>query len=274
MDYHSLLTMVPFFIGLGTLVGFMAGLLGVGGGVLLVPGLFYGMTAMGFDQAELMHMAVGTSLAVILPTGMSSARAHWRRGGVRVDLLKKFTPGIVAGVVIGTFVAKHVSSEELKIIFASMLVVLAIIMNIDATRYSLGDGLPAQPWPGVAGGVIGFLATMMGIGGATITIPYMTLYRVPIAQAVGTASAMGIIIATFAVIGFLSIGVGQETTLPPFSLGYINMLAWVLIVPASVLMAPLGAHYAHSLPVKTLRRIFSVFLFCMAAWMIAGLFLD
>lgn len=272
MDYHSLLTMVPFFIGLGTLVGFLAGLLGVGGGVLLVPGLFYGMSAMGFDPADLMHMAVGTSLAVILPTGLSSARAHWRRGGVRVDLLKKFAPGIVAGVVIGTFVAKYVSSEELKAIFACMLAVLAVVMNIDASRYALGDGLPAQPWPGIAGGAIGFLATMMGIGGATITIPYMTLYRVPIAQAVGTASAMGIVIAMLAVIGFLSIGAGHAGALPPFSFGYINVLAWVLIVPASVLMAPLGAHYAHKLPVKTLRLVFSVFLFCMAALMIAALF--
>lgn len=274
MDYHSLLTIVPFFIGLGVVVGFMAGLLGVGGGVLLVPGLFYGMSMMGFPTNDLMHMAVGTSLAIILPTGVSSARAHWRRGGVRVDLLKKFTPGIVIGVIIGTFIAKHVSSEELKVIFASMLVVLAIIMNIDATRYSLGDGLPPQPWPGVAGTIIGFLATLMGIGGATITIPYMTMYRVPMAQAVGTASAMGIIIAMLAVIGFLLIGVGHTGNLPPFSFGYINMLAWILIVPASVLIAPFGAHQAHKLPVRTLRRIFSVFLFCMAGLMIAQLFRD
>ena len=274
MDYHSLLTMVPFFIGLGVVVGFMAGLLGVGGGVLLVPGLFYGMSMMGFPTDDLMHMAVGTSLAIILPTGISSARAHWQRGGVRVDLLRKFTPGIVIGVIIGTFIAKHVSSEELKVIFACMLVVLAIIMNIDAMRYSLGDGLPPQPWPGVAGTIIGFLATLMGIGGATITIPYMTMYRVPIAQAVGTASAMGIIIAMLAVIGFLLIGVGHTGDLPPFSLGYINLLAWILIVPASVLMAPVGARYAHSLPVKTLRRIFSAFLFCMAGLMIAQLFGD
>jgi uncharacterized membrane protein YfcA len=267
MDYHLLLIWAPFLLGLGGVVGFLAGLLGLGGGILLVPGLFYSMTALGFPAESMMHVSVGTSLAIIIPTGMSSVRAHWKRGGVRVDLLKKIGIGIVAGVVAGTIVADHISGHTLKVIFATMLGFLAVIINIDPNRFTLAKDIPPQPWSALTGTLIGFLSTLMGIGGATITVPYMTLCSVPIKQAVGTASALGIMIAVPAVIGFLLIGQGQGD-LPPFSIGYINMLAWILIVPASVLMAPVGAHMAHNVPVKLLRRIFAAFLMIVAAKML------
>lgn len=272
MDYHTLLTMAPFFLALGAVVGFLSGLLGIGGGVLLVPGLLYGLGAMGYATDDLMHMAVGTSLAVIIPTSISSARAHWRKGAVRIDILKKFAPGVVVGIIAGTIVAKHVSGEGLKMIFACMMMFVAILSSIDTSRFALADGLPAPLWSGVIGACVSFLAMMMGIGGATMTVPYLTLHRVSIKEAVGTASALGIVIAVLGVISFLLSGQGHTGALPPFSLGYINMMAWILIVPVSVLLAPFGAHYAHKLPVKTLRRFFSVFMFAIALKMMADVF--
>lgn len=259
MDMHTLLVLTPVLVGLGGLAGFLAGLLGVGGGIVLVPGLFYIMTALGYPPDHMMHLAVGTSLAIIIPTGMSSVRAHYKRGAVRVDLLRMIGVGIVIGVAAGTVIASHISGESLKLIFAVALLFLAGVMLVNPSRFALADHVPGQPWPGLMGVVIGGLSTLMGIGGATISVPYMTLCRVPIHQAVGTASALGLIISIPAAVGFGIIGWGQDH-LPPFSIGYISLLAFALIVPCSVLAAPLGAHVAHNVSVVRLRAVFAVFL--------------
>ncbi|MBI2233698.1 MAG: sulfite exporter TauE/SafE family protein, partial [Micavibrio aeruginosavorus] len=154
-----------------------------------------------------------------------------------------------------------------RLVFAVSLLALAAIMALDPQRFRLADTLPSQPWPGFAGGFIGLLSTLMGIGGATISVPYMTLYRVPIHQAVGTASALGLIISVPAAFGFILIGWGKDS-LPPFSFGYINLLAAAMIVPFSVLAAPWGAHTAHRVSVDTLRRVFAVFLMIVSLRML------
>lgn len=267
MDISLLFLWVPLLAVLGLVAGFLAGLLGVGGGMILVPGLFFSLEALGFSSAYTMHIAVGTSLAIIVPTGLSSARAHAKRGAVRPDLVRLIGPGIIAGVAAGTLIAARISGDDLRLVFAVSLLVLAALMTLDPQRFRLADSLPPRPWPALAGGVIGLLSTLMGIGGATVSVPYMTLYRVPIHQAVGTASALGLIISIPAAFGFILIGWGKDS-LPPFSFGYINLLAAAMIVPFSVLAAPWGAHTAHRVSVVALRRAFAVFLMIVSLRML------
>ncbi len=258
--------LIAFLLSLGALAGLLAGLLGIGGGLVLVPGLYFGLKALGFESEALMHVAVGTSLAVIVPTGLSSARAHWKRGAVRFDLVKQIGPGILIGVGIGTLIAHHIEKQGMTAFFACALTALAIWMLINPARFSPLQTTPPQPWMGLSGAVIGIFSSLMGIGGATISVPWMAMCRVPMHTAVGTASALGILIAIPAALGFIVIG-WQASGLPPYSLGYINFLAWPLIIPASVLAAPWGAKLAHSVSVDRLRKFFAWFLVIIAAKM-------
>lgn len=259
--------LVSFLLSLGALAGFLAGLLGIGGGMVLVPGLYFGLKMLGFESGALMHVAVGTSLAVIIPTGLSSARAHWKRGAVRLDIVKQLGVGVLIGVGVGTLIAARIEEQGMTLFFAAALSGLAVVMIVNPARFTPLQGVPRQPWMGVAGGVIGIVSSLMGIGGATISVPWLAMCRVPIHTAVGTASALGLVIAIPAAIGFIVIGWG-ESGLPPYSLGYINFLAWPLIIPASVLAAPWGAKLAHSVSVERLRKFFALFLVIVAAKML------
>lgn len=263
--------LVVFLLSLGGIAGFLAGLLGIGGGMVLVPGLYFGFQMWGFESPSLMHIAVGTSLAVIIPTGLSSARAHFKRGAVRLDLVKRLGPWIVMGVGLGTLIASRIDEQGMVTFFAVALSCLALIMVLDLSRFTPLKDMPPQPWSGLSGVVIGIVSSLMGIGGATISVPWMTLCRVPIHTAVGTASALGLVIAIPAVAGFIIMGWGQAG-LPPFSLGYINLLAWPLIIPAGILAAPWGARLAHSVSVKKLRAFFAAFLVLLAVRMLWAAF--
>lgn len=263
--------LIPALAALGVLAGFLAGLLGIGGGIVLVPGLYYIFTTLGFDPAFMMHMAVGTSLAVIVPTGLSSARAHWRREAVDLSLVLRLGAGVVIGVALGTLAADQLSGVLLKAVFAFAIMGLAGVMVSNPARYTIWDAVPGQPWAGLAGIFIGGLSTLLGIGGATISVPYMSMHKVPIRRAVGTAAALGLVVAVPGMLGFMLIGL-DAGGLPPFSLGYINGLAWAVIVPFSVLAAPLGAKVAHALPVEYLRRVFAVFMILVAARMLMDVF--
>lgn len=259
--------LVAFLLALGGVAGFLAGLLGIGGGVVLVPGLYFGLKYLGFESDALMHVAVGTSLAVIIPTGLSSARAHWKRGAVRLDLVKQIGPGILLGVAAGTVIAKYMPEEGMTLFFAFALSVLALVMVINPARFSPFTDMPRRLWMAFSGVVIGIFSSLMGIGGATISVPWMALCRVPMHTAVGTASALGLVIAVPAALGFIVIG-WAAPGLPPFSLGYINFLAWPLIIPASVVAAPWGAKLVHSVSVDRLRKFFAGFLVIIALKML------
>lgn len=261
--------LAAFLLALGGVAGFLAGLLGIGGGVVLVPGLYFGLKYMGFESGALMHVAVGTSLAVIIPTGLSSARAHWKRGAVRLDLVRQIGPGILLGVAAGTVIAGYTPEAGMTLLFAFALSALAVVMVVNPARFSPFADMPRRLWMGVSGVVIGVFSSLMGIGGATISVPWLALCRVPMHTAVGTASALGLVIAIPAALGFILIG-WSVPGLPPFSLGYINFLAWPLIIPASVLAAPWGARLAHNVSVERLRIFFAVFLVVIALRMLWG----
>ena len=253
-------------IALGAAAGFLAGLLGIGGGIVLVPGIYFLFETLGFQSPYLMHLAVGTSLSIIIPTGFSSARAHWKKGSVDMSLIKLIGPGVLLGVLGGTVLASYMSGADLRLVFAVAIMVLALIMLGNPARFNLLKTVPGRLGSGLAGIVIGCVSTLVGVGGATMSVPYMSIAQVPMHRAVGTASALGMFIAVPGALGFLWIGRGAEL-MPPFSFGYLNLLAWAAIVPVSVSVAPLGAKVAHCCSVNVLRRGFAVFMLVVAVKM-------
>jgi len=268
---ETFLAQAPVLIGLllflGLFAGFVAGLLGVGGGLILVPGLLYIFRTLGYEADNIMHLALGTSMATIILTGFSSAYAHHKRGSVRFDLVRTIGPGIVAGVIVGTYIADLLSGSALMLMFSCALFFFAGIMFVPPKTISHEFSGPKQPLASLGGFVVGVVSALMGIGGATLNVPFMTLNGVSIHQAVGSASAMGILIAIPGTIGFMMIGM-DAVGMPPFSLGFVNWMALLAVAPLSIMAAPWGAHFAHKLPVKRLRAVFAVFILIVAVEML------
>lgn len=262
MDWVYLLVLM---FSLAATAGFLAGLLGIGGGLILVPGLYFIFNLLGYQSDAIMHVAVGTSLATIVATGISSARAHWKRGSVRFDLVKKIGVGVIIGVGCGTLIASAVSGVWLQVFFAVTLIVLAGLMSINPEKINMFKDIPSQPWPTITGTGIGIVSTLMGIGGAALNVPYMTLSNVPVHKAVGSSAAMGLLIAIPGAIGFLLIGLSHGGEgLPPLTIGYINLVALGVIIPVTVVFAPIGVHVAHRFSTKRLRQVFSIFMIIIA----------
>ncbi len=264
----DILPLILLLLSLGALAGVLAGLLGVGGGIVLVPGLYYIFELiqqdMGFDAAYLMHISVGTSLAVIVPTGLSSALSHHKKQAVDFNLVRSIGVGILIGVPVFTWIAKGLDAHTMRMIFATAILFLAVLMILGRARFARSDEVEMKnPATFIAGFFIGGISTLIGIGGATLNVPYMSLHGVKIHRAVGSASAMGLIIAIPATLGYMVIGWGLPN-LPSYSIGYVNGLAWLCIIPASVLCAPVGAKMAHRISVQKLKTIFAVFMICVA----------
>ncbi|MDP5367384.1 MAG: sulfite exporter TauE/SafE family protein [Paracoccaceae bacterium] len=243
----------------GGLGGLLAGLLGVGGGIVIVPVLFWVFTFTRFDPALAMHMAVATSLATIIATSISSARAHHKRGAVDMALVKRWGPWMAAGALAGGAFAGLVNAAALMMVFG--IVGLAVSVNLARPKSlvlapDLPSGKVGQP---VLASGIGLVSAMMGIGGGTLGVPTLTAFSVPVHRAVGTAATFGLIIAIPAAIALVVAGQGVAGR-PPLSLGYVNLVAAALILPMSIFMAPRGAKLAHALDAKWVKRSFAVFL--------------
>jgi|AGTN01.1.fsa_nt_gi Predicted permeases len=258
-ELHHILPFAALLLVAGAGAGLIAGLLGVGGGIVVVPVLFNVFTHLGVDEAIRMQMAVGTSLATIVATAWSSASAHYRRGNVDRAFLKGYGPFIVAGVLLGSAVAAHVKGPVLTAVFATVALVVALQIAFGNPKWKLGDDMPKGVLRAAIGTGIGTLSAMMGIGGGSLTVPAMTMYGHSVHRAVGTAAATGFIIGIPGVIGFMAGGWNAEA-LPPASLGFISLVGLVMIAPTSMLCAPLGAKLAHSMNTTLLKRVFAVFL--------------
>lgn len=244
----------------GACAGVLAGLLGVGGGIVIVPVLYNLFPMLGIEESVRMHLAVGTSLATIIPTSIMSARAHHAKGGVDVDLLKAWGPAIFVGVLVGALVAASVKGDVLTLIFAVVAIIVAVHMAFKKDGVNIAEALPTGWLNRAIAFVIGGFSVVMGIGGGTLSVPILTSFNYPIRKAVGTAAAIGLIIALPGTISFILSGVG-EPDLPPWSLGYMNLLGFACIVPATMLAAPQGAKLAHAINPTRLRQVFAFFLF-------------
>jgi uncharacterized membrane protein YfcA len=262
----SLIDLLPFALALlatGAVAGVLAGLLGVGGGIVIVPVLFNLLPFLGVDDSVLMHVAVGTSLATIIPTSIISARSHHKRGGLDMDLLKSLGPLIFVGVVLGTLLGGNARGEVLTGVFAVVALLVAANMAFRREGMVLAQDLPTGPLRWLLGVVIGGFSVMMGIGGGTLSVPLLTAFNVPIRRAVGTASAIGLVIGVPGALGFILAGLG-EPNLPPGNLGYANLIGVALIIPMTMMTAPLGAKIAHTINPAMLRKAFAFFLLLTA----------
>jgi len=243
----------------GTVAGVLAGLFGIGGGIVIVPVLEATLGLVGVDPAIRMHIAVGTSLATIIPTSISSARAHHERRSVDVDIVKRWGGFVLLGALLGAWIASQVHSRVLAMVFATLALLVAIKMVVSPESRNLTEEVPRGPFVTIIPTAIGCFSSMMGIGGGTFSVMTLTLFNEQIHRAVGTAALFGLVISLPATVGFMVAGWG-DARVPPASIGYVSLIGFACIAPATVLTAPLGAKIAHAFSERSLSMLFGVFL--------------
>ncbi len=254
----------------GAFSGVLAGMFGIGGGIVIVPALDFALSFFDTDPAIRMHVAVATSLATIIPTSISSARAHHRRGAVDLDVVRRWAPFVLLGAVAGAWLASRVHSDVLAAVFAIMALLMGVKMLLPLDGRTLADGVPQGPATTVVPFAIGGVSSMMGIGGGTLSVAALTLCSQPIHRAVGTAALFGLVISLPGTAGFVALGYG-DPRLPPASLGFVNLIGFALIAPTTWLAAPAGAALAHRLSQRQLSAAFGLFLVFVSVRMLARL---
>ena len=255
----ELAALVVALLAAGFATGLLAGLLGIGGGGILVPVLYEAFGAFGVDEAIRMHLAVGTSLAVIVPTSLRSFAGHRARGAVDMDLVRSMALPVVVGVMLGAILARHANEAVLKGTWVAAATLVSLKLFLGRQDWRLGDVIPGQPFRAIYGAFVGLLSTLMSIGGGVFITALMTFYGHTIQRAIATSSAFGPIIAIPGALGFIWAG-WHAAGLPPGSLGYVSLLAALLIIPTSVLAAPLGVRLAHGISRRKLELAFATFL--------------
>lgn len=251
--------LIVLLLIVGLFAGVLAGLLGVGGGIVIVPALYHVFGYLDIDPAIRMHLAVGTSLATIIPTSIRSVLSHNKKGAVDGSLLKRWAAPLFIGVLIGTALASIVDNTGLTLVFAVVALGVACHMAFVSGEWRLRDQLPGGPVGALVPTLIGGISAMMGIGGGTLGVPTLTAFSVAIHRAVATAAGFGLIIAIPGTAGFIIAGWGAAN-LPLGSIGYVNLLGFAVIVPATLLAVPWGVKIAHWLPPRPLRLAFAFFL--------------
>lgn len=257
------------YLAIGLAVGFLAGLLGIGGGMVMVPMLVFVFTAKGFPGEHMMHLALATALATIAFTSLSSVRAHHRHGGVDWAVARTMAPGIVVGSLAAALIAGFIPTRPLGVFFAGFMFYAAAQMFVEI-KPRPGRQLPGKGGLFAAGAGIGAISSVLAAGGAFLSIPFLAWCNLPLKRAIGTAAANGFPIAVAGTIGYVAQGL-RAPDLPQWSLGYVYLPALLLIVAASMPMAPLGARLAHRMPVKRLRVAFALMLFALGLRMLANL---
>ncbi|SEN72320.1 Uncharacterized membrane protein YfcA [Loktanella fryxellensis] len=259
IDPGELVPVILAMVIAGGLIGVLAGLFGVGGGAVSVPVFyeFFGITGIPDDLR--MPLAVGTSLALIVPTSILSVRSHYQRGTVDMDLLRIWVVPILLGVVIGAVIARFSPPAVFQIVFIVVASINAAKLLTGGKGWRLGDTLPGPAATRVAGGVIGLLSSLMGIGGGAISNLFMTLHGVGIHRAVSTSAGVGVLIAIPGTIGYMLAG-WDKPGLPVDAIGYVSLIAFILTLPSTLLTTPLGVRLAHGLRKNTLEKLFGSFL--------------
>ncbi|MGB8250071.1 MAG: sulfite exporter TauE/SafE family protein [Azonexus sp.] len=262
---------IAAYLALGAFAGVFAGMLGIGGGLVLVPALALMFAAQAqFPAGEILHVALGTSMASIIFTAIASIRTHHRHGAIRWDVVKTITPGILVGTGLGTLVAASVPTRPLAVFFTFFVCLVAVQMAMNLKPKATRE-LPGSVGIAGVGLGIGILSSLVAIGGGSLTVPFLTWCNVRIQHAIGTSAAVGLPIAIGGTAGYVFNGWGK-TGLPAGSLGYVYLPALAILVAATMVTAPVGARLAHRLPVATLKRIFAGLLILLAAKMLWNLF--
>lgn len=257
----ALLPMAALLVVIGGFGGVLAGLLGVGGGIVLVPAFFYAFSYLGYGGPHILQVCVATSLATIVVTSARSVMAHSRKGAVDWDILKGFGPGIVIGSIVGSFIVAQLHTEALQIIFGVLALVVSFYLGLGRADWRLGGAMPTGFLRAILSPLVGFLSVLMGIGGGSFGVPMMTLYSRPIHRAVATAAGFGILIAVPSVISFLFTTVPGA---PPMTVGLVNVPAFLLVIAMTLITTPWGVKLAHAMDPKPLKRVFAFFL-CLVA---------
>lgn len=262
-ELSEVLPMVALILVIGAFAGVIAGLLGVGGGIVLVPAFFFAFEGLGYDTPELMQICLATSLATIIVTSIRSVLGHNKKGAVDWDILRGWGPGIAIGAALGVVAASGLRNEVLMAIFGVLGLIVGSYLAFGRAEWRLGDAMPSGAGRMATSPALGFLSVLMGIGGGSFGVPLMTLYAVPIHRAVATAAGFGVIIAVPSVLGFLVLG-GDGPNRPPFTVGQVNLVAFALVVAMTLITTPWGVKLAHAMDPKPLKRIFAVFIMVMA----------
>lgn len=260
----ELLPMIVILAATGAFAGVLAGLLGVGGGIVLVPAFFHVFRGLGYDSPQLMQICLATSLATIVVTSVRSVLAHSRRGAVDWETLRRWAPGIAVGALAGVLFASGLRTVTLQAIFAGLAFLVALYMAFARPHWRLADRMPSggRVWAFAPG--VGFFSVLMGIGGGSFGVPLMTLHNVPMHRAVATAAGFGVTIAVPGVAGFLLMQVAPEGR-PPLTFGAVNLPAFLLVIATTLVTTPLGVRLAHAMDPTPLRRVFALFLMLVAA---------
>ncbi len=274
----ELATLAVGLLAAGAITGLLAGVFGVGGGAVIVPVLYELFRLVGVPEEVRMPLCVGTSLAIIIPTSLRSFSAHKAKGAVDMTILRVWAVPVVLGVVVGSVIARYAPADLFKAVFVVVAGVSAIRLLFGKDTWRFGLDMPARPIMIAYGGLIGILSALMGIGGGQLSNLFMTFYNRPIHQAVATSSGLGILISIPGAIGYIYAGWPHMADYPgviafqlPLALGYVSLLGFVLFIPTSTWMAPVGARLAHRLSKRRLEIAFGIFLLVVCARFAASL---
>ena len=266
MDIPTLLPVLASLIVIGGFAGFLAGLLGVGGGIVLVPAFFYAFQSLGYDGPQLMQVCLATSLATIIVTSIRSTQSHNKKGAVDWQILRQWAPGIAFGAILGVALAANLQSQMLQLIFGGVGATIGMYLAFGRQSWSIGKALPTGLWRIVIAPLLGGLSVLLGIGGGSLGVPFMTLHRVPIHRAVATAAGFGLAIAVPSALAWLFVSVDAPRL--PWTLGAVNLPAFFVIIPMTFIFAPIGVNVAHRMDARPLKRLFGAFLLLVAANMV------
>ena len=266
MDIPTLLPVLASLIAIGGFAGFLAGLLGVGGGIVLVSAFFYAFQSLGYDGPQLMQVCLATSLATIIVTSIRSTQSHHKKGAVDWQILRQWAPGIAVGALFGVALAANLQSQILQLTFGGLGAIIGLYLAFGRQSWSIGAALPTGLWRIVTAPLLGGLSVLLGIGGGSLGVPFMTLHRVPIHRAVATAAGFGLAIAVPSALAWLFVSVDSPRL--PWTFGAVNLPAFFVIIPMTFIFAPIGANVAHRMNAGPLKRLFGVFLLLVATNMV------
>ena len=278
LNASELTELALLLVAVGALSGFLAGLFGIGGGAILVPVFYECFRLAGVPLEVRMPLCIGTSLAIIIPTSITSFRAHFNRGAVDMVILKQWWLPVVIGVLAGSVTARYAPERLFKIVFVMVAYSAATRLLLARDSWKIGEDFPKGPLMKLYGFVVGLLSTLMGVGGGLFLNLLMTFYGRPIHQAVATSSALAVLISIPGAIGYVYAGWPAAAHYPevaalqlPFALGYVSLIGAVLVMPTSLLIAPLGVRVAHAMSKRTLEMAFGCYLLIVATRFVISL---